>query len=156
MADQTTRNTETNLNQQHTGTQPGQPQHQAGHDQPRRTVEPAKSGRDAEMPGGGDRAATMGEMARNAGEQARAMAAGAQDMARRAADQASAAGEVLYDQGTRAGEYLTRNVNEYPIAALLIAGAVGYGLGYLIHSSWPADGARSGNRADRDPGRRSR
>jgi hypothetical protein len=39
----------------------------------------------------------------------------------------------VYEQGRRAGEYLTRNVNEYPLAAVLIAGAIGYGIGYLIH-----------------------
>ena len=28
---------------------------------------------------------------------------------------------------------MTRNVNEYPATALLMAAAVGYGLAYLIH-----------------------
>ena len=58
----------------------------------------------------------------------------AQELARRAREQAAIAGDALYQQGTRAGEYLTRNVNEYPLVALLIAGAVGYGLAYLIHA----------------------
>ncbi|HEX6442966.1 MAG TPA: hypothetical protein VF007_12315 [Stellaceae bacterium] len=77
---------------------------------------------------------------RNLGEQARSAmddpGAAAQDLARRAREQASMAGDVLYQQGSRAGEYLSRNINEYPFAALLIAGAVGYGLAYLIHSQW--------------------
>jgi hypothetical protein len=60
----------------------------------------------------------------------------AQELARRAREQAAIAGDALYQQGTRAGEYLTRNVNEYPLVALLIAGAVGYGLAYLIHTRW--------------------
>jgi hypothetical protein len=73
-------------------------------------------------------------MARNFGDQAAAAAADpagtAQDLARKATE----AGDVLYRQGQRAGEYLTQNVNEYPLTALLIAGMVGYGLAYLIHS----------------------
>lgn len=77
-------------------------------------------------------------MARDLGEQARSVAsdpaASAQDLARRAREQAGVAGDVLYRQGQRAGEYLTQNVNEYPLTALLIAGMVGYGLAYLIHS----------------------
>ena len=76
--------------------------------------------------------------ARNLGDQAHsAMAdpgATAQELARRAREQAVIAGDALYQQGTRAGEYLTQHVNEYPLAALLIAGAIGYGLAYLIHS----------------------
>ena len=79
-------------------------------------------------------------MVRNLGEQARSAmgdpGATAQDLARRAREQASMAGDALYQQGTRAGEYLSRNINEYPLAALLIAGAVGYGLAYLIHAQW--------------------
>jgi len=39
------------------------------------------------------------------------------------------------EQASQAGEYLARNVQEYPFGALLVAGLVGYGLGYLIHSS---------------------
>ena len=79
-------------------------------------------------------------MARNVGEQARATAAEAsataQDLARRARDQAAAASDALYQHGMRAGEYLTENVNEYPLTALLIAGAIGYGLAFLIHAQW--------------------
>lgn len=79
-------------------------------------------------------------VARNIGEQARAVAADpnatAQELAKRAREQAGAAGDVLYRQGQRAGEYLTQNVNEYPLTALLIAGMIGYGLAFLIHTSW--------------------
>jgi hypothetical protein len=52
-------------------------------------------------------------------------------VARRAREQASMA-------TARAGEYLARNVDEYPLPALLLAGFVGYGLGYLIHTRWHA------------------
>ena len=77
-------------------------------------------------------------MARNVGEQARSAVASAgtaaQDLAQRARDMSGA--DALYQQGARAGEYLTRNVNEYPLAALLVAGMVGYGLAYLVHTQW--------------------
>jgi len=77
-------------------------------------------------------------MVRNIGNQARAAAtdpnATVQELARRTSEQARAAGDVLYRQGQRTGEYLTQNVNEYPLAALLIAGMIGYGLAYLIHT----------------------
>jgi len=79
-------------------------------------------------------------MARNIGEQTRSAmndpGATAQDLARRAREQAGTAGDMLYRQGQRAGEYLSENVNEYPLAALLIAGMIGYGLAFLIHSRW--------------------
>ena len=88
-------------------------------------------------------ARNVGEQARNiantAGEQARTIAdtasSTAQDLARRAREQT----DTLYQQGTQASEYLTRNVNEYPLTALLVAGAIGYGLGYLIHSGWTSE-----------------
>ena len=96
-------------------------------------------------------------VARNVGEQAwsAATSAGtaAQDLARRARDMSGA--DTLYQQGARAGEYLTRNVNEYPLAALLVAGAVGYGLAYLVHTQWQGtgswnDGRRTERRQSRD------
>jgi hypothetical protein len=84
-----------------------------------------------------------GSTASNLGEQARSAigeaGATAHELAQRAREQASMATEALYRQGTRAGEYLTRNVNEYPLAALLIAGAIGYGLAYLIHTRWHSE-----------------
>ena len=82
------------------------------------------------------------KMARDFGEQAKAITASAsesaEELGRRARDQASAAVSAARDtiaqQGTRAGEYLTQNVNEYPITSLLIAGAIGYGLACLFHN----------------------
>jgi hypothetical protein len=78
-------------------------------------------------------ASNLGEQARSAISEAGATA---QELTRRAREQASTATDVFYQQGTRAGEYLSRNVNEYPLPALLAAGAVGYGLAYLIHTRW--------------------
>src|SRR5436309_10533021 len=83
-------------------------------------------------------------MAHALGEQARAVAsdpaASAQELARRAREQAGVASDALYRQSQRAGEYLTQNVNEYPLTALLIAGMIGYGLAFLVHTSWQGQG----------------
>jgi hypothetical protein len=49
-------------------------------------------------------------------------------------DQASAATGALYQQSARADEYLTRNVNRYPLTALLVVSAIGYLTAYLIHT----------------------
>jgi hypothetical protein len=90
------------------------------------------------------------DVARNVGEQARTVAATAQDVARRA-------GEQTYEGGQRAGEYLTRNVNEYPLAALMVAGAIGYGVAYLVHSNWQNQGWNWNWSSDNsDNGRRNR
>jgi len=43
--------------------------------------------------------------------------------------------ERARQHAARAGEYLAGNVQEYPLAALIIAGLVGYGIGYLIHGA---------------------
>ncbi len=99
----------------------------------------------ARMPDLGQAAGRVGErieqaktMARHVGEQARSAAtsagATAQDLVQRARTQTGAATETLYRQGARAGAYLTRNVNEYPLTALLIAGTIGYLTAYLIHA----------------------
>jgi ElaB/YqjD/DUF883 family membrane-anchored ribosome-binding protein len=87
-------------------------------------------------------------MARAAGEQAWSAAsdaaATAQDLTRQAREQASAAGNVLSEQGARASEYVTRNVTQYPLTAVLVAGAIGYLTAYLIHASWSAsDGVKA-------------
>ena len=80
---------------------------------------------------------TARDMANRAAEQARSAMAQAgetaQDLANRAREQAAPAAQAVYDQGARAGEYMTRNVHQYPTTALLIAAAVGYGVAYLIH-----------------------
>jgi hypothetical protein len=57
----------------------------------------------------------------------------ADDWARWAREQAGVAGERLYQQGARLSEYATENVKAYPAMALFVAGAVGYGIAYLIH-----------------------
>jgi ElaB/YqjD/DUF883 family membrane-anchored ribosome-binding protein len=39
----------------------------------------------------------------------------------------------LYEHGSQSGEYARKYVAEQPLTALLIAGAIGYGLAYLVH-----------------------
>jgi hypothetical protein len=50
-----------------------------------------------------------------------------------AGKQVGDAATKTYRQGARAGEYVSRNTAEQPLLALLIAGAVGYGIAYMIH-----------------------
>lgn len=62
------------------------------------------------------------------------VAAVATDLAKRAPEMARSVREqagAAYAQGT---EYVSRNVRTYPLMTLFIAGAVGYGLGYIMSS----------------------
>ena len=43
------------------------------------------------------------------------------------------------EQASQAGEYVARNVQEYPFGALLLAGLLGYGIGYLFHGGWSSE-----------------
>jgi ElaB/YqjD/DUF883 family membrane-anchored ribosome-binding protein len=76
--------------------------------------------------------------AQDFGEQAKSTVAKAgdvvQDFARQARDEVGPAADQLYQQGARARDALIRNVEQNPLLALLIAGAIGYGLSYLIPS----------------------
>ena len=108
------------------------------------------SGQQGSSQQGGESGGAMEQarsMVSNVGEQARSAVADAgstaQDLARRAREQAAAAGDALYQGGTSVGAYVGRNVNEYPFAALLVAGAVGYGLAYLLHTQWQGSGGSS-------------
>jgi ElaB/YqjD/DUF883 family membrane-anchored ribosome-binding protein len=49
------------------------------------------------------------------------------------APQAKEVASNLYERGLQSGEYARQYTVEQPLIALLIAGAIGYGLGYLIH-----------------------
>jgi hypothetical protein len=48
--------------------------------------------------------------------------------------QVSDAAAKTYAQGAQAAEYLSRNTVEQPLLALLVAGAIGYGIAYMIHA----------------------
>src|SRR5207245_9933688 len=79
-------------------------------------------------------AATLAQQASEAGRQAMSQAGEiVQGAAREAGNQAAQAATNLYQQGTRAGDFISRYAAEQPVTALLVAGAIGYGLAYLIH-----------------------
>ena len=63
--------------------------------------------------------AALTSIAEDLGEQA-------QDAARRIGDRTAATTKA-------AGDYLSRSAGAYPLTALLVAGAVGYALAYLVH-----------------------
>jgi len=42
-------------------------------------------------------------------------------------------------QASQAGDYLASKAQEYPFGALLVAGLIGYGIGFLIHTSWSGE-----------------
>ncbi len=75
-------------------------------------------------------AAGLARQASEAGSQAMAQAG---QVAREAGNQATQAATNLYQQSSRAGDFITQYAAEQPVTALLVAGAIGYGLAYLIH-----------------------
>jgi ElaB/YqjD/DUF883 family membrane-anchored ribosome-binding protein len=56
-----------------------------------------------------------------------------QGVARDVGNQVGQAASTVYEQGARAGSSVSRYTAEQPLMALLIAGAIGYGIAYLIH-----------------------
>lgn len=88
----------------------------------------------------GDRRAQVEGRFREAQGQAESLAGQARDGLRDAADTADTAidyAEDAYERGRHAARYGTRTVThaveETPLLALLLAGAVGYGLALLVH-----------------------
>ena len=49
------------------------------------------------------------------------------------APQAKQVASNLYNQGAQSGEYVRRYAAQQPLTAILVAGVIGYTLGYLIH-----------------------
>lgn len=81
-----------------------------------------------------DKATGLARDASNAGIQAVTQASDAiQGVARDVGNQVDQAVTTAYQQSARAGGYVSRYAAEQPLTALLIAGAIGYGLAYLIH-----------------------
>jgi uncharacterized protein YjbJ (UPF0337 family) len=56
------------------------------------------------------------------------------DAAQTVRREASHAGERVYDAGARAGEYVGRTVTEQPLLSLIGVAAIGYVIGFLVHS----------------------
>jgi uncharacterized protein YjbJ (UPF0337 family) len=48
--------------------------------------------------------------------------------------EAGHAGERVYDASARAGEYVGRTVKEQPLLSLIGVAAIGYAIGFLVHS----------------------
>lgn len=57
-----------------------------------------------------------------------------QDAAAEGSKRVADAGTKAYQQGAQAADYVSRNTTEHPLRALLIAGAIGYGIAYMIHA----------------------
>jgi len=82
-------------------------------------------------------ATAMGTMTDLAGKaQTAATEAGAtvREAAIETAKQVGDAATKTYRQGLRAGEYVSQNTAEQPWPALLIAGAIGFGVAYMIYA----------------------
>jgi uncharacterized protein YjbJ (UPF0337 family) len=47
---------------------------------------------------------------------------------------AGQAGETVYDAGARAGKYVGRTVQDQPLLSLIGIAAIGYAIGFFIHS----------------------
>jgi ElaB/YqjD/DUF883 family membrane-anchored ribosome-binding protein len=73
------------------------------------------------------------DLANQASEVGRQAVGQAGDLLQNVAPQAKEAASNLYQRGSQSGEYVRQYTAEQPIAALLVAGAIGYGLAYLIH-----------------------
>ena len=81
-----------------------------------------------------DKAAELARDASNAGIQAVTQASDAiQGVAKDVGNQAGQAATAVYEHGARAKGYVSRYAAEQPLTALLVAGAIGYGLALLIH-----------------------
>jgi hypothetical protein len=81
-----------------------------------------------------DKVAGLARDASSAGIQAVAQASDAiQGATRELGSKVDQAATTAYQQGARAGGYVSRYAAEQPLTALLVAGAIGYGLAYLIH-----------------------
>ncbi|KMO19742.1 CsbD family protein [Methylobacterium platani] len=85
----------------------------------------------------GDRRAQVEGRLREAQGQAEGLAGEVRDAARGAADTAVEYAEDAYERGRHAARSGARTVTHYveetPLLALLVAGAVGYGLALLVH-----------------------
>jgi uncharacterized protein YjbJ (UPF0337 family) len=68
------------------------------------------------------------------------------DAAQTVRREAGHAGEKVYDAGSRAGEYAGRTVKEQPLLSLIGVAAIGYAIGFLIHS--PTSRWQPGQRQD--------
>jgi hypothetical protein len=112
----------------------GPPAHESAHDPARQDSHRGGEQAGSAMAKAGETAQDLASRAREqVGPAIAKVTETAQDLAHRAREQAGPAAQAVYDQGARAGQYVTQNVHQYPTTALLLAAALGYGLAYLIH-----------------------
>ena len=78
--------------------------------------------------------ATISDLAGKAQTAATEAGATVRDAAMETAKQVGDAAVTTYRRGVQAGEYASQNTAEQPLLALLIAGAIGYGIAYMIHA----------------------
>ena len=76
---------------------------------------------------------TVKDLASQASEAGRQAVDRAGELLQNVAPQAKEVASNLYERGSQSGEYARQVAAEQPVAALLIAAAIGYGLAYLIH-----------------------
>jgi ElaB/YqjD/DUF883 family membrane-anchored ribosome-binding protein len=80
-----------------------------------------------------DRIDAASQQAKDMAQRAAETGEAAWDVAQRAGAQAREVAGEAYAQGERTARELARRVEEQPLLALLIAGAVGYAMAYLVH-----------------------
>ncbi len=74
-------------------------------------------------------AETVGDLAGKAAEAGATLRGAAIDTGRQVGDAAA----KTYRQGVRASEYVSQSTAEQPLLALLLAGAVGFGIAYMLY-----------------------
>jgi uncharacterized protein YjbJ (UPF0337 family) len=86
----------------------------------------------------GDIKDQLGEAAGIIADKASELTGGARaamhDAAQTARHGAGQAGETVYDAGARAGKYVGRTVQDQPLLSLIGIAAIGYAIGFLVHS----------------------
>ena len=73
------------------------------------------------------------DLANQASEGGRQAVGQAGELLQNVAPQVKEVASNLSQRGSQSAEYVRQYAAEQPIAALLITGAIGYGLAYLIH-----------------------
>lgn len=75
---------------------------------------------------------TVSDLAGKAGTAAAGAASTIHGAASETVKQAGDAAAKAYKQGAQAGEYLSHKTTEQPLVALLIAGAIGFSIAYML------------------------
>lgn len=75
---------------------------------------------------------TVSDLAGKAGTAAAGAASTIHGAASETVKQAGDAAAKAYKQGAQAAEYLSHKTTEQPLVALLIAGAIGFSIGYML------------------------